>query len=240
MKRSISALKSRRRVRLAVDVLEDRQLLSTITVNTTADQTAANSSLSLREAIEVSNGTLAVSSLSTQAQAQVSGAVESTNTIDFNIPTTDPGYDATTGVWTIALGSGLPVISTNAAIIDGYSQPGAAENMKERGDNAKLAIAISGTGAGTIVGLTIGQAGSEVRARRRELRLCRNPRHGRGQRSSLGLLHRHGPLGRDRRPQRHGIDHPELGQSDRRTECRRSQRDLRQFRLWHPHPRPVR
>ena len=163
MRKSISALKSRRRQRLAVDVLEDRQLLSTISVNTTADDTTAASTMSLREAIEVSNGTVAVSSLSTQQQAQVSGAVGSTNTIDFNIPTTDSGYDATTGVWTIALKSGLPTISTNAAIIDGYTQPGAAENMKERGDNAKLAIAISGTGAGTIVGLTIGQSGSEVR-----------------------------------------------------------------------------
>ncbi len=162
MKRSIYALKSRRRQRPAVDVLEDRQLLSTITVSTTADETAADSALSLREAIEVSNGTLAVSSLSTQAQAQVSGAVGSTNTIDFNIPTTDPGYDATTGVWTIALGTALPAISTNAAIIDGYSQPGAAENTLAQGDNAKLAIAISGTGGGSIVGLTIGGPGSQV------------------------------------------------------------------------------
>ena len=162
MKRSNYALKSRRRQRPAVDVLEDRQLLSTITVNTTADETAADSALSLREAIEVSNGTLAVSSLSTQEQAQVSGAVGSTNTIDFNIPTTDPGYDATTGVWTIALGTALPAISTNAANIDGYSQPGAAENTLARGDNAKLAIAISGTGGGSIVGLTIGQSGSQV------------------------------------------------------------------------------
>ncbi len=163
MRRSISALKSRRRQRLCVDVLEDRQLLSTITVNTTADETAADPTMSLREAIEVSNGTLPVSSLSTQAQAQVSGAVGGTNTIDFNIPTTDPGYDATTGVWTIALGTALPAISTNAAIIDGYSQPGAAVNTLAQGDNAKLTIAISGTGGGTIVGLTIAQSGSEVR-----------------------------------------------------------------------------
>ena len=64
MRRSISELKSRRRQRLCVDVLEDRQLLSTITVNTTADETTADSTMSLRQAIEVSNGTLPVSSLS--------------------------------------------------------------------------------------------------------------------------------------------------------------------------------
>jgi hypothetical protein len=88
---------------MCLELLEDRQLLSTITVNTTADDTATASTLSLRDAIEVSNGTLAVSSLSSQQQAQVSGAVGSTNTIDFSIPTTDPGYDPTRGVWTIAV-----------------------------------------------------------------------------------------------------------------------------------------
>src|SRR5580704_2877152 len=103
MRSSIHALKSRRRTQPRIDVLEDRQLLSTITVDTTADETAADSTMSLREAIEVSNGTLSVSALSTQEKAQVSGAVGSANTIDFNIPTTDPGYNATTGVWTITV-----------------------------------------------------------------------------------------------------------------------------------------
>ncbi len=92
---------------MQLEVLEDRQLLATITVNTTADETAADSTVSLREAIEVSNGTLAVSSLSTQQQAQVSGAVGNTNTIDFNIPKSDPGYNAATGVWTIAADVGV-------------------------------------------------------------------------------------------------------------------------------------
>ena len=162
MRRSFSALKSRRRQRLCLEVLEDRQLLATITVNTTADGTAADATLSLRQAIEVSDGTLAVSSLSTQEQAQVSGAVGATNTIEFNIPTTDSGYNATTGVWTIAVQSALPTISTNAAIIDGYSQPGATENTLAQADNAKLVIAINGPGLGTINGLTIAQQGSQV------------------------------------------------------------------------------
>jgi hypothetical protein len=43
MRRSNSALKSRRRQRLSVDVMEDRQLLATITVNTTVDEAAADS-----------------------------------------------------------------------------------------------------------------------------------------------------------------------------------------------------
>ena len=162
MRGSLRAPKLRRRRKMQVEVLEDRRLLATITVNTTADDATADATLSLREAIEISDGMLAVSSLSTQEQAQVSGAVGATNTIGFNIPTTDPGYNAATGVWTIAAHSALPTIGTNAAIINGYSQPGASENTLAQGDNAKLKIAISGTGLGTAVGLTIGQPGSQV------------------------------------------------------------------------------
>ncbi len=156
MRSSNSALKLRRRRRLCLEVLEDRQLLATITVNTTADKTATASTLSLHEAIEVSDGTLSVSSLSTQQQAQVSGAVGNTNTIDFNIPTSDSGYNAATGVWTITPQTTVPAIKTNAAIIDGYSQPGASKNTLAQGDNAKLVIAINE------YGLTIAQEGSQV------------------------------------------------------------------------------
>src|SRR5262249_35081997 len=140
MRTSISAPKPRRRKQLSVETLEARQLLATITVNTTADQTAKDSAISLREAIEVSNCTLAVSSLSTEEQAKVSGTVGSTNTIDFNIPKSDAGYNPATGVWTITLQQSqgeLPTISNNAAIIDGYSQPGASKNTLAVGDNAK-------------------------------------------------------------------------------------------------------
>jgi hypothetical protein len=69
MRASVFASKLRRRTRMSIEVLEDRQLLATITVNTTADDTTADATLSLRQAIEVSDGTLAVSSLSTQEQA---------------------------------------------------------------------------------------------------------------------------------------------------------------------------
>jgi parallel beta-helix repeat protein len=155
--------KIRRRRIMRVEMLEDRQLLATITVNTTADDnTTADATLSLRQAIEVSDGTLAVSSLSTQEQAQVSGAVGASNTIDFNIPTTDSGYNATTGVWTLQVQSALPTIATNAAIINGYSQTGASENTLTQADDAKLTIAINGTGQGTIDGLAIDSQGSAV------------------------------------------------------------------------------
>jgi hypothetical protein len=161
MKRTTSTLKRRRR-RFSLEVLEERQLLATITVNTTADDTTADSTLSLREAIEISNGALAVTSLSAQEQSQVTGAVGNSNTIDFNIPTTDSGYNQVTGVWTIVPAvSALPAISTNAAIIDGYSQPGSSKNTLARGDNAKLTIALK-SGFSGFDGLTLGQPGSEV------------------------------------------------------------------------------
>jgi CSLREA domain-containing protein len=162
MRQSITTPKLRRRTKMQVEVLEDRRLLATITVNTTADDTTADATLSLREAIEVSDGTLAVSSLSTQEEAQVSGAIASPNTIQFDIPQTDPGYDPATGAWTIAVHSELPAISTNAASINGYTQPGASFNASAQGDNAKITIAISGAGQGTINGLTIDQPGTTV------------------------------------------------------------------------------
>jgi Bacterial Ig-like domain (group 3)/Right handed beta helix region len=151
----------RRGVQPGLEALGRRRLLSTITVNTTADDTTPDATLSLRQAIEVSNGTLAVSSLSTQEQALVNGAVSGTNTIDFNIPTTDSGYDAATGVWAIAVNSALPAISTNAAIIDGYSQAGSSENTEAQADNARLTIALNGAGQ-QFNGLTIAQPGSHV------------------------------------------------------------------------------
>jgi CSLREA domain-containing protein len=144
-----------------LELLEDRRLLSVITVNTTADDSTPDATLSLREAIEVSNGTLPVASLSAQEQAQVSGAVGSSNTIDFNIPTTDSGYNATTGVWRMDPNPTLPTISTNAAIINGYSQPGASKNTLAQGDNAKLAIVLDGSKSGGY-GLTLDQQGSQV------------------------------------------------------------------------------
>ena len=162
MRWSLSTPKVRRRRKILVELLEERQLLATITVNTTADDTTADATLSLREAIEVSDGTLAVSSLSTQEQAQVSGVVGTINQMEFNIPTTDPGYDPATGVWTIAVHSELPAITTNAAYINGYTQAGGSRNSAAQKDNAKITIAISGAGQGTINGLTIDQPGSQV------------------------------------------------------------------------------
>ena len=46
------------------------------------------------------------------------------DTIAFNIPTSDPGYKTTTGVWTIQPLSPLPHLADGGTTIDGSSQPG--------------------------------------------------------------------------------------------------------------------
>src|SRR5215207_10283021 len=99
---------------------------STITVTTTDDSGAG----SLRQAIEDAN----------------SPANSGADTIEFNIPDTDTGCNATSGVCTISPSSELPLI-TDPVIIDGYSQPGARANTLSVGNDAVLKIELSGPDA---------------------------------------------------------------------------------------------
>jgi Bacterial Ig-like domain (group 3)/Right handed beta helix region/Bacterial Ig-like domain len=155
--------------RFVFDVLEHRQLLATITVNTASDSTSVATALSLRQAIEISNGTLLLSSLTGTQQGLVNGALSSPNTIDFNIP------GSSGQIFDIALTSALPAI-TRPVILNGYSQPGASANTNGpgQGDNAVLDIELDGTSAGsgadglvvsagssTIEGLVIANFGSQ-------------------------------------------------------------------------------
>lgn len=92
--------------------------------------------------------------------------------IDFNIPTSDPGYSSTTGAFTITPQSVLPAIGnlnnpTSATIIDGYTQSGASENVFTNGDNAVLKIVLDGAQVPggdefTTVGLAIAANNSTV------------------------------------------------------------------------------
>ena len=159
MKRTCSSHRRTASRHPLTEALEDRRLLAVITVNTASDTSdPTGATLSLREALEVSNGTLAVTALSTQAQAQVSGALSSPNTIDFDIPGS--------GVQTITLNSLLPAV-TQPVIIDGYTQPGASANTNGPGlgDNAVLMIQLvpSPTVAAGSEGLVITAGGSTVR-----------------------------------------------------------------------------
>jgi uncharacterized repeat protein (TIGR01451 family) len=99
-----------------LEVLEDRRLLAVLTVNTASDSVGpSDPTLSLREAIEVCNGTLSVADLNATAQLQVQGALATPNTIGFAIPGS--------GAQTIDLQSALPAV-TVPIVIDGTTQPG--------------------------------------------------------------------------------------------------------------------
>src|SRR5438128_2493907 len=84
-----------------IEPLEVRVVPSTFIVLNTSDTGAG----SLRQALLDANTS--------------SGA----DTITFNIPTTDAGYDASAGTWTVAPTSALPII-TEAVSLDATTQPG--------------------------------------------------------------------------------------------------------------------
>jgi len=118
-----------------VELLENRLLPATLTVNTMADDNTPDDTLSLREAIEVSNGTLALSALSPAERAQVSESLSDPNTIAFDINSPD--------VPVIAPTLALPEITAPVSI-DGTTQP------------VSEGVVIDGAGAGAGVdGLTI-------------------------------------------------------------------------------------
>ena len=83
------------------------------------------------------------------------------DTIAFAIPGADPGCDGT-GVCTIAPTSQLHSID-EAAILDGYTQPGASLNTATFGSNAVLKIVVSGVNIPGAAGILPGAAGVTVR-----------------------------------------------------------------------------
>ena len=152
-RRSGSVSGVRRRVVLSVVILAT--LLATLVLNQdpiraasfTVTNTNDSGPGSLRQAILDAN------------------ALGGTDTIDFNITTTDPGYITSTDSFRIQPGSALPTV-TDPVIIDGYTQPGASTNTNPitTSTNAVLQIELDGTNAGASVdGLTITAGRSTVR-----------------------------------------------------------------------------
>jgi hypothetical protein len=133
--------------RPVAEILEGRQLLATVTVTSVGDSNHFDDpdTLSLRQAIEIVDGTLPISSLTPQEQALVSGPLSTPNTIAFNIPDFSP-IPALNIPFTFDPDSLLPAITT-PVIIDGYSQPGSHPNTNGPGlpDNAVILIEISGS-----------------------------------------------------------------------------------------------
>ncbi len=126
------------------------QAQTTFTVTKTADTNdgVCDADCSLREAITAAN------------------ALAGTDTIAFNITTSDLGFNASTTAFTIQPASGLPTI-TNPVIIDGFTQPGASPNTNPPGSgiNVVLKIELDGINAGSpfVNGLRINAGNSTIR-----------------------------------------------------------------------------
>jgi CSLREA domain-containing protein len=121
-------------------ITNDDKPPATLVVNTTDDNDdgfCLADHCSLREAIKAANVNI------------------DANTINFAIPATDAGRNATTGVYTITPASALPTV-VRRVTIDGYSQtpcasnpaPCSKPNTLAVGDDAVLLIELNGTNAG--------------------------------------------------------------------------------------------
>ena len=114
------------------EVLESRELLSLgLSVNSGQDtDNPAGASLTLRLALEVSNGTVPVSALSAAIKSQISGTLSypAPNLITFAIPTSDASYQSlATGRWTIEATKAEPTI-TSPVFIDASTQSGSSKS----------------------------------------------------------------------------------------------------------------
>ena len=130
-----------------IEDLERRALLATLVVNTTADSNDPTAStLSLREAIEVSNGTLPVSSLSAGAQALISGTFLSSVPNDIVFSLSQPSAPASPVIQKITLNTPLPII-TLPVNIDGYTEEDSYGNAPTHTDydDAKALIHLDGS-----------------------------------------------------------------------------------------------
>src|SRR5207249_3172821 len=110
-RQAVAKVRYRCRFQPALETLEGRRTPAALTVNSLADNTTADNSLTLREAILVVDGTLG-RSLTTSEQAQVTGTLGSNDAISFNLPS---------GPQTLTLSGGALAI-TKAVTITG---PGA-------------------------------------------------------------------------------------------------------------------
>ncbi len=121
-----------------------------VVVNSNEDgAVTADAQLTLREAIEVVNGTLTPQQLSSAEQAQIAPATTGGSSIEFNLPS---------GATTIELQTVLPDLAAPGLTIDGSTQPGYDANTSA---TAEIAIPIPlvtikpATGQEVFRGLTV-------------------------------------------------------------------------------------
>ncbi len=146
-------------VRRSAPRLQMKRLLLFALAGVCSLQTAAAATFTVLNTNDTGVDSLRAAILSANATAEP-------DTIVFLIPPSDPNRNATTGVCIITPASALPAI-TNPVLIDGYTQPGAAENTFAIGNNAVLQIELNGTSAQssglTLVGTGPNSPGSTIR-----------------------------------------------------------------------------
>lgn len=129
----------------------------------TASQTSFR--VIVNSANDADDGTCDATHCSLREAINAANASSGTDTIAFNIPTTDPGHISGTDSWRIQPSSALPTI-TSPVTIDGYTQPGASPNTNGPGLglNTVLKIELDGTNAGARAdGLRITAGSTSVR-----------------------------------------------------------------------------
>lgn len=143
---------------LLAAALDARAATPTFIVNSTADGTAKDGALTLREAILLANGGTGPGGLgrplSLAERLQTDGCVFIGGGDTWSIfGSCGAGirdrieFDLVGCPCTIAPTSGLPP-TTEKVVIDGYSQPGSAMNTDPTGSNAKLLVTLDGSNAG--------------------------------------------------------------------------------------------
>jgi CSLREA domain-containing protein len=116
---------------------------------------AAAGTFTVNNILDPGNGTCDAIACTLREAITAANANPGADLINFNIPGA--------GVKTIAPTSALPII-TEAVTIDGYTQPGAAENTLALGDDAVLLIELNGTSAGALtIGLNLTADGCLIR-----------------------------------------------------------------------------
>jgi hypothetical protein len=172
----LSRRQRRHRTILNLEGLEGRLAPATLTVNSTADNTNDTNVLTLRDAITLVDnagnpGSLGQATMPADWLTQINTPPNAPNpfgtndTILFNIPTSDPGYNGE--VFTIAPLMPLPTI-TAPVVINGFSQPGATPNTNsvptngQPTDNAVRLITLDGSQAGNADGLALAGGTSTV------------------------------------------------------------------------------
>ena len=135
------------------ETLTDAQVAAIRGENDAGFITVNGESISVERAIFIVTNTNDSGAGSLRAAIDAANSNSGTDTITFNIATSDLGYNASTGAYTINLLSVLPQIS-DAVILDGTSQTGFTDHP---------IIELNGTSAGNVHGLRISAGNSTVK-----------------------------------------------------------------------------